>query len=143
MTFQTVGKGDLQDLQAFLATCSLPKDDIEIDRGIFLFSRDESGSVIASGGIELYGGEALLRSVAINAALRSQHRGRAVVGELLERARERRVTDVYLLTETAPVFFEKLGFRRLPREDAPASIKDSTEFSAVCPVSATLMVYHL
>jgi amino-acid N-acetyltransferase len=45
-----------------------------------------------------------------------------------------------LLTTTAAAFFEKRGYRRLARTSAPAAIRATTQFSALCPSTATLMV---
>jgi amino-acid N-acetyltransferase len=46
---------------------------------------------------------------------------------------------LYLLTETASEYFEAKGYERISREDAPAALSASSEFSHVCPVSAIVM----
>jgi amino-acid N-acetyltransferase len=85
----------------------------------------------------------LLRSIAVVTEYRGKHFGKAIVEDLIRRAEGRSQLSVSLLTETAPSFFEGLGFRKLPREDAPVEIKSSSEFSSVCPVSAVYMSMEL
>lgn len=143
MHLQMLQEPALGDLRAFLQASGLPKDDLVLENSVFLVSRDGDGNIIASGGFETYGPYALLRSVAIAPLLRNMGFGVLIVGELLAQAKKKQVSKVYLLTETAEVFFAKLGFERVGREDAPSEIKASTEFSSVCPVSAVLMVSEI
>jgi amino-acid N-acetyltransferase len=90
-------------------------------------------------GLEEYGSDGLLRTVVVVPA----HRGVGLGGELvlaaLERARQRQLGHVYLLTTTARDFFLSLGFRAVARETAPPGIRGSWEFSSGCPATAVLM----
>jgi amino-acid N-acetyltransferase len=101
------------------------------------------GEIIGTGGLEFFTDYALLRSVAVNSAQRGRGIGQGIVQELLLMAKLKPVIEVYLLTETAHDFFVKLGFSDVPRDAVPESIKESTEFSSVCPVSAACMVYKI
>jgi amino-acid N-acetyltransferase len=47
---------------------------------------------------------------------------------------------LYLLTTTAREFFAGRGYRAIDRADAPERIRGTTEFSDLCPASATAMV---
>ena len=51
--------------------------------------------------------------------------------------------NFYLLTNTAERFFERLGYRRTDRENAPEAIRRTQEFSGLCPSSSALMVKAL
>jgi ketosteroid isomerase-like protein len=59
--------------------------------------------------------------------------------EAIHAARERGVRELYLLTATAPGFFEKLGFVRLARAAAPEAIRQTREFRELCPDSSVVM----
>jgi amino-acid N-acetyltransferase len=94
-------------------------------------------------GLELYGSVALLRSLAVGARRRGRGCGAALVAQAERLARSRGVKDVYLLTTSAERFFERLGYARAEREAAPAAIRRTQEFAALCPSSSTLMVKRL
>ena len=94
-------------------------------------------------GIELYGSEALLRSLAVRESERNGGTGRALVAAAETYACNAGVCSVYLLTETAAAFFASLGYCALAREDAPPAIRSTTQFSALCPDSAHLMTKAL
>lgn len=49
----------------------------------------------------------------------------------------------YLLTTTAAPFFERLGFTRIERADAPPAILTTREATALCPSTATLLARPL
>ncbi len=50
------------------------------------------------------------------------------------------VTQVYLLTTTAESFFERCGYASIDKKKVPLAIKQTREFSDLCPDSATLMM---
>jgi amino-acid N-acetyltransferase len=53
------------------------------------------------------------------------------------------VETLYLLTTTAAPFFERYGYGAVAREEVPRPIRDTTEFTDLCPASATCMVKGL
>jgi amino-acid N-acetyltransferase len=92
--------------------------------------------VIGCAAVEVYGSDGLLRSVAVADA----HRGRALGTQLtraaMTSAAARGLTTLYLLTETASGFFPKLGFALVARDRIPERVKQSVEFTSVCPATA-------
>jgi N-acetylglutamate synthase-like GNAT family acetyltransferase/DNA-binding transcriptional ArsR family regulator len=88
--------------------------------------------------LEMYAPDALLRSVAVDAALRGQGLGHELTTAALEMARQHGVSTVYLLTTTAG-FFPRFGFIEVARDDVPAAIRVSEEFTSACPSNATAM----
>jgi amino-acid N-acetyltransferase len=62
---------------------------------------------------------------------------------VLEEAARQHLEAVYLLTETAPDFFGKMGFRRIDRTSAPPAIQGSSEFAVLCRDSAVAMTREL
>ena len=99
--------------------------------------------IVGSAALEIYADAALLRSVAVRQALRGRGLGVALTLAALDLARERGLRAVYLLTETAAEFFDRLGFRRIPRAEAEPAVGASVEFTTACPASATCMVLSL
>ena len=105
----------------------------------FLVQRD-GPDLVAVGGLELVAEDALLRSVAVASSQRSRGLGRRMVQALEVLARRKGCRRVYLLTTTAESYFGKLGYQRFSRETAPPGIRQTTEFSGLCPSSSALMV---
>ena len=104
------------------------------------------GSVSAPAGVvglELYDSVALLRSLAVSLKSRGQGCGTALVARAEAFAQSQGVREIYLLTTTAERFFERLGYAQLPREAAPLAIRQTQEFSVLCPASSAFMVKQL
>ena len=129
---------DLAAVQALLKDAALPWEDVAPHLGAFLVG-ERDGELIACAGFEHYGAEALVRSVAIAASLRSAGLGAALCDTLLGDARRRGVRDAYLLTTTAPRFFARQGFAPIARESVPPAIRATREFAELCPASAVVM----
>ncbi len=99
----------------------------------------DRGAIAATAALEIYGSDAVLRSVAVAADRRGEGLGESIVRAVLKHARESGVTGVFLLTETAPDFFRRFGFEIAERAAAPPAIQESVEYCGVCPASATAM----
>ena len=54
-----------------------------------------------------------------------------------------RVQAIYLLTTTAEAFFERLGYRRVDRMQAPPSIQSTREFASLCPANSAFIIKRL
>lgn len=133
----------LESLQKFLQVNKLPHEDVKANGNFFIGYYDEAKNIIASGGLELYTTFALLRSVAVDNNHRGKNLGKQIVDELVQKAKRLKIKSIFLLTETAHGFFLKKGFRDVSRDDVPSEIRSSSEFTFVCPASATCMVYAI
>lgn len=120
----------------------LPTNDLE-QPGRMFFAATANGSVCGVGGLESAGRDMLLRSLAVTPDQRYRGIGKAIAENLLDLARQRDVTNVYLLTTTAAAFFENLGFRQIEHAEAPKEIIETRQASSLCPSSATLMKLSL
>ena len=129
---------DWPKIQDLLQTASLPTEDAADHLARFTVGVSEA-DVIAVGGFENYGADALLRSFVVSRQLRGQHHGSALLRHVLRDAAAAGVKHVYLLTESAAPFFERHGFLSVERNDAPPAIRDTREFKQLCPASASLM----
>ena len=90
-------------------------------------------------GLEIYSTVALLRSLAVATDCRGIGCGKALVAEAERYAQSKGVTELYLLTTTAERFFERLGYSRSARDSAPEAIRQTKEFSCLCPSSSAFM----
>lgn len=130
---------ELESMKNFLRINQLPADDLKLDGNCLLLYYNADDKLMGTGALEFYGNDALLRSLAVSPELRGQQLGKQIVSDLLEQAAAAGSEAVYLLTETAPIFFKKFGFVELERDQVPATIKSSSEFSFTCPTSAQVM----
>ena len=94
-------------------------------------------------GLEVHGGDGVLRSVAVEPASRGSGVGARLTGAILAAARRASLRRLYLLTISAEDYFPRYGFRRVPRDEASAAVRRSVEFREACPASAVAMVLDL
>ena len=128
---------------ALLETEGLPASDLSAAHLEHFFFTGSDGSPSALVGLEIYGEAALLRSLVVNAAARTQGLGTALVRHAEEYAAARRVRSLYLLTTTAEAYFERRGYRRVDRSQVPPSIQSTREFASLCPASSAFMIKRL
>ncbi len=132
-----VAEADLAAMHDALRVAGLPVDDLP--PGAVRFELREAGKAIGWAALECFGDNAVLRSVVVAEAARGNGAGADLVGRVVSAARASGVTRLWLLTETAEAFFHRLGFERVERHEAPPPIRQTSEFEAVCPASATCM----
>ncbi|HQV70020.1 MAG TPA: RNA polymerase sigma factor SigZ [Thermoflexales bacterium] len=104
----------------------------------FLVARVD-GALAGAVGLELFGAVGLLRSLVVRASLRGRGYGQALVAALERYALGAGARELFLLTETAPDFFARLGYQKTPRAEAPAPLQATSEFAGLCPQSAICM----
>jgi amino-acid N-acetyltransferase len=103
----------------------------------------DQGAVIGCVALEPYGRLALLRSLAVDPSRQRSGVGTALVTAALEAARRLPVDRVYLLTETAAEYFPRFGFETTTRDTVPEPVRQSVEFTTLCPEGATVMTLEL
>ncbi len=107
---------------------------------ISLFGLCKGNEKQALGGFERYGREALLRSMVVPPGMRNRGTGALLLEKLETLLFGSGIENIWLLTMTAEKFFARHGYRRTERSRAPESIRHSSQFSGLCPASATLMI---
>jgi N-acetylglutamate synthase-like GNAT family acetyltransferase len=128
---------------AALIRAGLPADDID-DPYVLLWRFETHEDVpVGFGGLEIYGYDALLRSIVTLPPLRQVGMGAAIVAALEGEAHARRCGKVYLLTTSQADFFARLGYAPCRRDDVPEAIRESRQFATLCPADATPMVKQL
>jgi 2-keto-4-pentenoate hydratase/GNAT superfamily N-acetyltransferase len=138
LTIAAARADDLTPVLALLADNDLPADGLAAHLGTALVARI-GDAVVGAAAVEPYGAEALLHSVAVEAAHRRRGVGRGLTLAALDLARRRGVRRLWLLTETAGAFFSRLGFYTVPRAALPEALHRSPLVTAVCPASARVM----
>lgn len=132
---------DTEHFEAFrslLKASNLPADDLNFKRDL-LVGYYEGDELVGTGGLEVHGNYALLRSLSVKFGIRGKAVGTTITEFLLKEAKKKKIKAVYLLTETAKGFFQKRGFKDVPRTEVPEEVKKSSEFSHVCPTTAAVM----
>lgn len=128
---------------ALLEAEGLPASDLTESHLEHFFFTGSDGAPSALIGLELHGESALLRSLVVSAAARTQGLGSALVLHAEQYAAAHQVRSIYLLTTTAEHYFERRGYRRIDRTQAPVSIQSTREFASLCPASSAFMLKRL
>ncbi len=133
---------DLEAVTSLLREAGLPTEGVEDQFPAQYMVATVKGSVVGVAGLELHGRAGLFRSLAVRPTFRGTGVGTALLRERTECARGLGLSQVFLLTTSAPGYFEKLGFLRTERGAVPEELAKSKEFASVCPSSATCLVWQ-
>lgn len=133
---------DLAAVRDLLRGARLPATDMAEHFGRFLVV-EADGRLLAAGGYEDHGRDALLRSLVVAPDARRTGLGRALAGSLMAAAAGGGATRGWLLTDSAVPFFERLGFAAVDRDTAPRAIRQTRQFTTLCSETATLMARPL
>lgn len=129
---------DPSAISAFLKANNLPVLDLA-EENVRIYNMHIHEEIVATIGLEKYGNNALLRSLAVKEEFRNQHLADKMITGFFELCRSEGITDVYLLTTTAEGYFKRKGFIPIERKQVPGSIRKTREFSSICPSSAVVM----
>lgn len=138
MRIRNATNADLPAVERLLAANDLPLEGVRDNISSFVVA-DDDGAIAGAIGLEKFGSAALLRSAVVSSDRRGSGIGRRLVEQLLERAEEAGVDEVYLLTTTAEKYFPRFGFTRTARSAVPDVVKSSAEFQGACPDTAVVM----
>jgi amino-acid N-acetyltransferase len=130
-------------VKKLLSESGLPFEDITSQHLHHFFGCGSGVKLEGVVGLEVYGDVALLRSLAVCPGQRGAGWGSRLVTHAERHAQDQGVKSLYLLTMTAERFFLNRGYLKIPRDEAPAAIKATSEFSGICPANSAFMVKHL
>lgn len=134
----------LDAIRDLLSTVDLPHRDLTPSHlEHFFVCRDEEETVVGVVGIELYGEQALLRSLAVRPTCRGEGIGTRLADVVEEHARQQGARVIYLLTTTASDYFQSRGYEVIDRDALPTAIQQTEEAAQLCPSNATCMQRHL
>ena len=129
---------DKKKIIELLRSEKLPTEDLSGSLEHFIVAR-EGDELLGLVGLELYGHYGLLRSLVVNSKYRNQSVAGKLIIELENIALKFGIGEIYLLTETALVYFKRKGYSEVSRNEVPVQVQQSSEFSHVCPASAVVM----
>lgn len=136
---RAAGAADLAAIEGLLEASGLPAEGVADSLAHFFVYEDGGGTLLGAAGLELYGAAGLLRSTVVAESARRRGIAAALIERAVEHAQDNGCRCLYLLTLDAYRYFERFGFGTIGREDAPAVIRGSAEFTTLCPASAVLM----
>ncbi len=142
MKYREAEESDIQSIRELICSSGLPSSDVD-GKSQKIFVVESDGRIVAVGGIEKLGDVALVRSIAVAPEYRKNGIASSIYQLLEEYARSSEVEELYLITESAKEYFQKLGFTEQERKTTPCLIKQTSQFSELCPSSATVMVKAL
>lgn len=126
-----------QGVMDLLQQQKLPVSDIKEET--LLYTLTEADKVIGTAGMDIFEDCALLRSVSVLGNTRGKGYGKILAGKVEQLAKENGISSMYLITHTAKDFFERQGYLVIDRTTAPDAIKQTDQFTGLCPSSAVVM----
>lgn len=135
--------------EQFAGVCSalegagLPFGDLTRAKLEHFLTESSGDSVALCAGVEIFEDAGLLRSIVVAEGQRSAGLGGQLLAAIEDYARECGVHTLYLLTTTAAPFFARHGYGVIERDRAPAALRATAEFAALCPASAICMTKDL
>jgi arsenate reductase (thioredoxin) len=130
--------GSVDDARRLLRAAELPVEDLDGDRVEILVARD-GVEIVGCVGIEHYGTQTLLRSLAVERGHQRSGIGTALVRSALEGARRAGTLDAYCVTTDASGYLALFGFEEIERAALAGEIVRSSELGGVCPDDAAVM----
>ena len=138
MSVEVAAASDLPAIRNLLEAAKLPSSDLADDTAVrFWVAR--VGVVVGAIGLESFGTAGLVRSLVVSPDARRRGLGDSLVAALETEAAACGLRDLVLLTQTAEQFFADRGYTVIDRSNAPAELRQSSEFKSLCPASATCM----
>ena len=134
---------DLTVAMAWLSGEGLPTDDLTADHMDAFIVATQAGEPVGMIGYEKFGNVGLLRSLVVDEAGRGAGLGARLVAALESTARIEHIDELWLLTIDADPFFAQHGYVVAERDHAPDAIRNTAEFSTLCPGDAVLMCKRL
>jgi len=129
----------LDHMLDLLRSADLPTEGVVESLADYWVALEEPDGVVGLIGLEIHGPDGLLRSLVVHPDQRRRGLAARLCSELFGRARAELLRAVYLLTTDAAEYFTRHGFASVERSDVPVGIRESQEFSTLCPVSAVVM----
>jgi N-acetylglutamate synthase-like GNAT family acetyltransferase len=121
---------DMAGVRGLLAKSGLTDAASDDDFPAFFFLRNETG-IAGSVALEVYGEDAILRSLSVDPEARGVGYGWMLADTAIQQARLRGVRRIYLLTEYASDFFAaKFGFRVVDRSTVSPQVSKSGTFQS-------------
>ena len=139
LIFSSAMLKDEVDVRDLLAASGLPDSDIGPHLLRFILAKTDKDEIVGVVGLEIAEDCALLRSLAVKSEYRSIGLGEKLCAQLENQAKSAGFNTLYLMTTTATEYFERRGYIRVDRSAVPPGIRDTRQFTELCPSSAVVM----
>lgn len=142
MNYREAVEEDIKQIKSLLEECNLPVNDINeyIDNFVIAVQNND---IIGVGGYEKYGEIVLIRSIAVAKKYRGHSIGVNIYHLLESKIKYLGIKNIYLLTETAVEYFNKLGFTIKERKNIPDAVTQTKQCKELCPSTAIVMFNEL
>lgn len=134
---------NLAEITRLLDYCNLKSCDVAEESPPFFYGIHHKNELVAIIGLEIFDNVGLLRSLAVATAFREKGLATSLVLYAEDQARQQGVKTLYLLTNTAEVFFLKANYQTTERNMAPIEIQATSQFSGLCPLSSAFLSKQL
>lgn len=138
MRIETAQPTDRAAIIGLLEQGSLLTEDLPVDLSDFLMAKDED-TLVGVAALESFGSVGLMRSVAVDPAYQGKGIAAQLIDQVLATAVAAHLQEIYLITTTAEGYFDRYGFAPVSRETVPETIRQTRQFSGLCPSSAVVM----
>jgi N-acetylglutamate synthase-like GNAT family acetyltransferase len=136
-------RSDIASARGLVAAAGLPLAGLDEHFDALRAVEAADGRLIGLAGTERYGTTWLLRSLVVDLAFRGRGIASALLGVVIDEARQLGADEIFLLTTDAHDFFAARGFSAVSRTLAPGALQASEELRGACPETATLMRLEL
>jgi len=133
---------DRPAVEQLLRLAGLTTEGLEVDFPGGYAVVEDGALTVGAVGVERYESDGLLRSLAVHPDWRGRGIGGILVRERFQWADWAGLDRLYLITEI-PDYFARFGYRIIDRAQTPDSIRQSVEFTRVCPETAPVMRVEL
>jgi amino-acid N-acetyltransferase len=140
MTLDVAKADDLPAIRGLLSSNGLPIEDLDASAVQAQWVWRIADRVVGTVALDVVGSAAVLRSLVTDSAFRGQRIATALCDAAEDEARRRRVTAVYLLTESAAEVFARRGYRPIDRSTVPDSVARHRQFASGCCQCAHTMM---
>ena len=148
LTIEGASSKDLKSVVNLLELVNLPIEGVAESINNFRVGKTITDQmaippIVGCVGFEIYGELGVLRSLAVHPDYQKRGVGRALITDGLKFARRNGMKTLYLLTDTARDYLVSLGFQETSRDTVPQKIRDTIEFSSLCPSTSTCLSMSL
>lgn len=119
-------QADQREVHALLDACGLSTHDIFSCDALYWAARSET-VLVGFCGLEWVENAALLRSVSVHDAYRGRGLARRLIEAVIAEAEARAIHRIYLFSKDIGAFFETLGWREVPVEEASKIMQDAPQ----------------
>ena len=129
---RTAVTSDLKPMIELLHSSGLPIEGVSENLSNFLVAVKDT-QFYGVMGLEYGQSSVMFRSLTVAASFRKRGVAAQLVKQGLELSRQKGITQVYILTQSAVRFAEKWGWEKIERREIPADLLNQSALKAACP----------